>query len=114
MMHRFNRPRNPKSKAGRNVVYHVYDIRSTMSEFCASFAVRAHAVAWGEMMFGEHAYVSDRRLHHNDHVWDGRTHEKRPDVNGFFYCAEHGHEQTVPCPDCGQNGAIVTPDRSTE
>ncbi len=62
--------RNPKATAGRNLVYYVYDIRSTMSEFCASFAVRAHADAWGRQTFGDHAYVSDRRLH-KDGVWDG-------------------------------------------
>lgn len=71
-MWRVNKPKNPKSTAGRNIVYYVYDIRSTMSDFCASFAVREHAEAWGSVMFGEHAYVSDRRLHLNDCVWDGR------------------------------------------
>ncbi len=68
--------KNPKATGGKNVVYYVYDVSTTMSEFCASFAVRKHAEEWGKLMFGENSYVSDRRLHHNDWVWNGRT-EKR-------------------------------------
>lgn len=64
-------PKNPKSNGGRNIVYYVYDLRTTMSDFCASFAVREHADAWGKLVFGEHSYVSDRRLHRNDGVWNG-------------------------------------------
>lgn len=75
-MWRQPRPKNPKSTAGRNIVYYVYDISTTMSEFVASFAVYQHAKDWGTKMFGDNAYVSDRRLHHNDCVWNGRT-EKR-------------------------------------
>lgn len=73
MRRRVNRPKNPKSSSGRNIVYYVYDIRTTMSEFCASFSVRKHADDWGRMMFGEHSYVSDRRLHSNDSNWNGET-----------------------------------------
>jgi len=56
----------------RGYVFYVYDIRTTMFEFVASFAVRAHADKYAEETFGEHGYVTDRRCH-KDWVWDGRT-----------------------------------------
>ena len=71
MTWRQNTPKNPKTSGGRNVVYYVYDIRTTMSEFCASFSVREHADEWGKGKFGEHSYVSDRRLHKDGPVWNG-------------------------------------------
>lgn len=56
----------------RGYVYYVYDIRTTMYDFCASFAVREHAEEWGKAKFGEYAFVSDKRLNKNDWIWDGR------------------------------------------
>jgi hypothetical protein len=55
----------------RKYVFHVYDRRTTMSEFVASFAVREHADKWAREMFGEFGYVSDRGLHQSSQMWDG-------------------------------------------
>jgi hypothetical protein len=71
-MWHIKRQRKVKNNSGKNTIWYVYDIRTTMTDFCASFAVRQHANDWGLMMFGEHAYVSDRRLHMNDSIWNGR------------------------------------------
>lgn len=56
----------------RGYVFYVYDIRTQMFDFVASFAVRAHAEKYATDTFGEHGYVTDRRCH-KDWVWDGRT-----------------------------------------
>ena len=70
-MWRQSTPKNPK--AGRtNRVYYVYDISTTMTDFCASFAVYQHAKEWGEAMFGEKCYVSDVRLHKDGCIWNGK------------------------------------------
>lgn len=29
-----------------------------------------------------------------------------PDANGMYYCAEHHHEQTTPCPDCADEAIV--------
>jgi hypothetical protein len=71
MWRRPSTPKNPKATGGRGIVYYVYDIRTTMTDFCASFSVRKHADEWGKTMFGEHAYVSDRRLHKDGCFWNG-------------------------------------------
>jgi hypothetical protein len=55
----------------RKYVFFVYDIRTQMTDFVASFAVREHAEFYGKMMFGEHAYISDRGLHQSGKMWDG-------------------------------------------
>jgi hypothetical protein len=57
----------------RNYAYSVHDIRTNMSEFVASFAVRAHAERWGREMFGEFAFVTDRGTHQTGQMWDGNT-----------------------------------------
>lgn len=59
----------------RGYVFYVYDIRTTMTDFVASFAVRDHAEAYAAITFGEHGYVTDRR-HHKDWVWNGITESK--------------------------------------
>lgn len=54
-------------------VFYVYDARTVMDEFVASFAVRADADDYGARRFGEHAIVLDRRCHADGRVWNGRT-----------------------------------------
>ncbi len=55
----------------RKYVFFVYDRRTQMADFVASFAVREHANTWGKEMFGELAYVSDKGLHQSGQMWDG-------------------------------------------
>lgn len=66
-----NKLKNPKTTGGRGFVYYVYDIRTTMTDFYASFAQRSDADAWGREKFGEHAYVSNRRIHKDGCIWNG-------------------------------------------
>lgn len=61
----------------RKYVFFVYDRRTQMTDFVASFAVRAHADWWGKEMFGEFAYVSDKGMHQSGQMWDG-THWREP------------------------------------
>jgi len=60
----------------RNHVFYVYDMRTQMTDFVASFAVRGHAEKYASDNFDEHGYVTDRRHHHKNQVWDGRTETK--------------------------------------
>jgi hypothetical protein len=55
----------------RKYIFYVYDVRTTMSEYVASFAIREHAESWGRSMFGEHAYVTDRHMHVSGRMWNG-------------------------------------------
>ena len=55
----------------RKYVFFVYDRRTTMTDFVASFAVREHAEKWGRETFGEFAYISDRGMHQSGQMWDG-------------------------------------------
>lgn len=61
----------------RKYVFFVYDRRTTMTDFVASFAVREHAEKWGRETFGEFAYVSDRGMHQSGQMWDG-SHWREP------------------------------------
>ncbi len=56
----------------RGIVFYVYDIRTTMTDFCASFSTRKDANDWGRMRFGDHAYISDRRMHRDGFIWNGK------------------------------------------
>ena len=71
-MWRAKQPKNPKATGGRSLVYYVYDIRTTMTDFYASFALRSDADTWGRAKFGEHAYISDRRMHKDGCIWNGQ------------------------------------------
>lgn len=55
-----------------NIIFYVYDIRSQLNEFVASFALKAHAVAYATATFGRYGYVTDKR-HHKDRVWNGAS-----------------------------------------
>lgn len=52
--------------------YHVYDLRTTMTDFVASFAVREHAEKWGYEFFGEYAFITDSVLHTHGQMWNGK------------------------------------------
>lgn len=51
-------------------------MRTTMSEFVATFAVREHAEKWGKEMFGEHAFVCQRSINESSQMWDGKPYDK--------------------------------------
>lgn len=55
----------------RKYVFFVYDRRTQMTDFVASFAVREHAEKWGKDMFGDFAYISDKGIHQSGQMWDG-------------------------------------------
>lgn len=47
-----------------SLVYYVYDIRTQMHEFVASFANRDNAESWGKEKFQHYAYVTTVPFHH--------------------------------------------------
>ena len=55
----------------RDYVFYVYDMRSQMTEFVASFVVRSHAQEYADKTFGEHGYVTEYKHHRKHHVWNG-------------------------------------------
>lgn len=55
----------------RKYVFYVYDIRTQMTDYMASFAVREHAEKWGREAFGDYAYICDKGMHKSGQVWDG-------------------------------------------
>ena len=56
-------------------MWFVYDARTTMTDFVASFALREHAVAYALAHFGEHGIVLNRKAHASGKMWDGRAWE---------------------------------------
>lgn len=60
-----------------NTRFFVYDIRTIMEHFVASFADKVDADKFGADKFGEHAYVSDFALHEKTATRGRAKKEKR-------------------------------------